>query len=1091
VTESPRPGPHVSLFGEPGVHSDEGPIALSPFQMAFTCIVFAKGQVSRPELVRLLWGKDIDSRTRHQVRQLMHATRRKAGFDLFEVEGERISAAASVGSDVREMRDHLAAGRLLEAARIVAGGFLTGEGLGICDEFEDWTTRFDYATQSELRKAIGSAFVTRSGRSDWRGARDAAEARYVLDPRDVSTTTRVIEARAQVGRLQSAEVAFAEHVEARGRAGPEPGPIEAIERARASMPEQRGGTLPERAPFVGRIDVLGTLNSVVAEVRKGTSCYALVVGEAGIGKSRVLDEIARHATLAGVRSLTARPVELERRISLNPLLDALSGVDVEEHLAQLGEPWRTVVGATMPPGSLAEPVGAPPPIDEKSLPRRLMDAFALLLESVAREQPTILFIDDLHWADATTIAVLHFFRRRWSGVPLGVIATLRPEEITAGDPLNAWLRDEAKYPLLRVTLGELEAHESRELLEHLAKDRTIDAAASGKLLALGAAHPLYLTEVTRDYLAGRLVLPKSQAEALALPVSLREILSARWTQCSENAVRCAQMLAVASRRMRVGELSEALGVALDDVVDAVEELRHRRLCDADRDRVSITHDLFKSAIYAELGDVRRALLHRQLAEYLSRGGGVDTAGELGVHFDRAGEHALAARHASAAGARAMMQGAVAEAAHFYELVAGNAVDAPTVADATGKYATALYLGRDMQRAASALELAASRLRTSGESDQARRMDIRRVDALEESGGNPVDELVARLATIKDEARQSTDWEAVAFALDAELRLTLLDERFQAARQVCKECSRLLTLGDRSAQVAAHSALAIGHLIDRPESALESARTATRLTETDSANQRLRVLNRALIVFHHQGRIPTEEARMLIKEAAALSRTSGDLLQRFSFESNLGVSHLDAGDLDHAESQFTMAESLLGDADMTFPRINLACNKGELALAMGDLGAAKASFESAKQHAGGATPRYTSEIVSAGLGLCAVETGMLSRARQYEESLNPHPQLWYHDPYLIVAFRARLFERRGQTGRAADILASAADGVRGRLIPSWLKIQLSLAKLLLRQGSPEVITAAELGEAVAKSGLFRTRSLAFRRILERAKDPYRR
>ena len=124
-------------------------------------------------------------------------------------------------------------------------------------------------------------------------------------------------------------------------------------------------------------------------------------------------------------------------------------------LVRSPEPWGAVIGATLPPGALSEPVLTPPPIDEKSLSRRLMDAFSLLLEGLANEQPTMLFLDDLHWADATTLEVLHFFRMRWAEVPFGLVATVRRPRPGAVDPLTQWVRGEEARPVARLTVEEL------------------------------------------------------------------------------------------------------------------------------------------------------------------------------------------------------------------------------------------------------------------------------------------------------------------------------------------------------------------------------------------------------------------------------------------------------------------------------------------------------------------------------------------------------------------------------------------------------------------------------------------------------------
>lgn len=1082
MTGSSLPEVRVTLFGEAAVIGPRGGVQLSPYQLALVAIVFASRSVTRKEIIRLLWREGPSSPARHRVRQLVHAINQKVGAKLFEAERDMLRPAPRASSDVDDIRKYQESREFEAAALIVHQPFLPTIRDAVSDEFGDWCGRIHRQLKDSLESGARVAWSTAAQDQSWPVAREAAEALYVLDPSGDDAVESVIEARARVGRLRAAEVAYAEHLERRGRTGASPGATAAIERARRAMPEQVHDPATARAPFVGREEHLAQLAAIAREVHGGASRYMLIVGEAGIGKTRLLDEAARLARLDGVRVLRSRALELERRITLNPILDALTSIDLDGHLDALGEPWRAVIGATLPSGSLSEPVLAPPPIDEKSLSRRLMDAFSLLFEGMAYEQPTMLFIDDLHWADETTLAVLHFFRRRWAEVPFGLVATVRRPRPGTVDPLGKWVGGEEARPVSQLELEELTGDQSRELLTHIA-GRELEEGTTIQLLGLAADHPLYLTEIGRDFVAGRLSLPSSAVGELTLPVSLREILSTRWEHCSDEAIEVAQMLSVASRPMRVSELGRVVARSLDVVVDAVEELIERRLCESDRDRVWISHDLFRASIYTDLGGVRQAMMHGQFAEFLATREDVESVGEVGIHFDRAGERSKATLYARRAGERAMLQGAVAEAGHFYELVSRNADDPALVAEATANYATAYHLGRDMHRANAALELASSRLRDIGDPALARRMDVRRVEGLAEVEGTPVEELLARLDRIKEESRGAEDWEAVALALDAGLRLALLNERFEVVQRTCEECRTLIDVGDSATRGIAHRCLAMGLAPTDPVAAWRSADLALSLTAGARHEERLPALNRALILLHQRGSLLRPESAPLVSEAASLARASGDLLQHFSFEANQGVAYLDAGDLDRAEVHFSTAEQLLGRADMSFSRVNLACNRGGLALERGDLDLAEEHFRSVPTTKGAAAPRYASDVITAGLGLCAIERGALARARQLEEQMRPQPTIWYYDPFLIVAFRARLAERRGDRQAAIAQLAAAIEDLQGHLGTSALKLRLLLARTALKAREPWAPGLALEGVAACEAACFPARAAQFRRIAQ--------
>jgi DNA-binding SARP family transcriptional activator len=354
---------HVDLFGALRVRSGGSRPDFSPYQTALIAIVFAEGSVSRGRLGTLLWDREVDAPVRHRLRQLIHAIKTKTGLELFSTQGDELRPAPTVHSDVETLRQRLADGHLLEAAQIADRGLLGPTELDISNSFGDWREGFEQSLRRTLLRRTEGAWMSRSDARAWTKARDAAEAAYLLVPHDVDYIARVIEARARVGRLQAAEVAYTEHLQFRGRLGAAAAVEAAISRAREAESDAGRGPEPDLVPFVGRQSLLRELDTVVRDIRAGHCRFALIVGEAGIGKTRLIQEVSRSAALDGLRALESRPVELESRISLNPILDALSGVDLEAHLARLGEPWRTVIGATLPPDSLAEPVDEPPPID--------------------------------------------------------------------------------------------------------------------------------------------------------------------------------------------------------------------------------------------------------------------------------------------------------------------------------------------------------------------------------------------------------------------------------------------------------------------------------------------------------------------------------------------------------------------------------------------------------------------------------------------------------------------------------------------------------------------------------------------------------
>ena len=184
----------------------------------------------------------------------------------------------------------------------------------------------------------------------------------------------VIEARARVGKVGLAEIAYALYDDAIGdERQPEP---PSRRSSSGANPEARAARRrPIRARPIRRPG--GRVDRRVRDAGPHLArrfAFLLVTGEAGIGKTRVLQEIERDAVLRGYRCLHASPVELESAPSSNPIVDALRPLDLEPHLEALGPPWSTVVSTVLPAGMYDDWAGELPPIQEGSLSRRLLDA---------------------------------------------------------------------------------------------------------------------------------------------------------------------------------------------------------------------------------------------------------------------------------------------------------------------------------------------------------------------------------------------------------------------------------------------------------------------------------------------------------------------------------------------------------------------------------------------------------------------------------------------------------------------------------------------------------------------------------------------
>jgi len=1081
----------VELFGGPALLKAGDAVSLSPYQLALLTLVYGHEDegLSRPRAIWLLWEESDDRSLRQRMRQLLHAIRKRAGCDPIRVEGDRLAPALDdFRSDLKSYRKLLSAGELRQAASLHAEGFAAKVPTIPTREYEDWLEAKRQELRRVLREAGAKGWDAHFPEGDWPAAREAAEALYALDPGNESVLRRVIEARAMTGSREAVEAAYAAFLEwLGGERAPARETLELVERVRGltstGWSEER--STPEHIPLVGRGEALAKARESFNRVRHGSFEFVLVRGEAGIGKTRLLDELKQEAHVKGFRCLHARLVELEQRIPLNPLLDALTSPEVLEHIDALDEPWRAVIAAVLPAHASLEHVAEVPHIQESSLSRRLLDAFALLFSSLAEERPTLLFIDDLQWADATTLAVLQFVQRRWRAGPLGVVASIRPELVTFADEVGRYLKEPTDLNVTTIALDDLSEEDAIRLVRNVGGEE-LSQATCARLCALGGRNPFYIIELTKDHLSGRLRLPEMPSDALTIPISLQQLFEARIEHLSDAGRKSAEILSVWARWMKLDDLASLTGMDLEQCAECVEELAGWRLVQEDCNSVRIAHELFRSTIYQRLGDARRSVLHRAVAAHLVATSESPSDSELAIHFARAGHAASAVQHARKAARESLENGAVAEAAHFLELVVANESDVVGKAEATADLARLLHMNREIARANPLLELASVRLRKVDKVGRALRMEIRRVDGLAEVGATSIEDLIDRLSGIKAEARHRDDWEAVALALDVELHLLYRSVDLAGITALFEEMRACAEVGSPKAKCVSQASLALNALFGSPEDGLQAAQTAVRIAEEGGFQEHLLTAqNRLLMVLNCRGMLYLPSAQQVLKNAVREAETSGDWGARFNFAANLGAFYLDAGDLDNAESAMKRAASLLGGAEADVLRVNNLCNLGELAIHRREFSSAAGFFRTAITKLGRNTPPDQAQGAIAGLGRSVLELGRLSEARSLEARLHPYPARWYFDPTLVLTFRARLMERRGEAEEAAHHIQTFSEGLRDRLTLAWLKLRLFEARLRRRIGLQGLVECATEAREIACRLSLSTRAREFQWVLESA------
>ncbi len=1088
---------HVQLFGGPRVVLRGRPLDLSPQQMSLVALLFgteAEAQ-TRSRLVSLIWPGEPPKTARHRLSQLLYALRRRQGDPpLFRVQGEEVYRAA-VSSDMLDFQATLRDGPLSDCASLLDLGFCPRLWGQVDRGILDWADGREAELRASLRRSAEGRWLECEKAEDWRGARDAAETRLKLSPSSESWLRRVMEARSKTGAAAEAEGAFNDFgltvQKSEGKRWTPEIETQYLLREVRSLPAFEdslpGSDLPSdlaEPPLLGRDEERARLRTTLREVPGEALRPVLLAGEAGIGKTRLIREALTGIPLDGIRVLFAGCAELEQMIPLNVLIDALRDQEVGETLRGLNEPWRTVLFGVMPAHYLGErPIPEAPQIQPGSVPRRLFEAFYQLLLALADEKPVILVLEDLQWADETTLSVLEFLIRRWDHGRLQLLASIRTEEFRRTRVLESFLESIRLHAAFQeIHLGDLSVSESEALIQSLSP-RPLHISELAHIRSLAGGNPFFLIELTLEFLAGRLDPGVEPQEILPIPISIRQVLHRRMTELSEDAELALGSLAVYSKPLDTASLARVARLPESRCLAAMDQLHRFRLVTGRGPEVAVSHELIRHAVYQQLAEPRRAWLHNRVADHILGNRADPPPDELALHFHLAGDGARAKSYAMDAAGRAESAGAIAEALRFLRIARERTDDPDEIAELVWRIGHLNYLHQNLEEAAPLLELAAQRLRRHGREEDALRAEIERIDSLAQRGLLPLTECLEELQRVKGEAAASQRWEIHHKALDAEAhqldRLGDLD----GVRSVLDQARQLVNVGTARARCKASTLLALNIYFGSAIEGLHAAREAVALGKTlDDADTLLHALNRLMVVLHYLGRLHSEEGRETLAEATSRLGTCGDLNLKAFVHLNRAVWHLEIGDVDRAKEGLASTEKVLHGTKARDARARLYINLGELGLVSHDISLARENYSRAQEILGSSSPHYFQTLVHAGIGMCALHAGALAEARLREKDLPPLPDFWTFDPSIVATFKARMLTKRRDSETALAMLDAVRKNTENRFVPAWLRLTLEQCRILRRMGSPDLETFAREGLRTAQSLGLEQRTREFKSMI---------
>ncbi len=384
------------------------------------------------------------------------------------------------------------------------------------------------------------------------------------------------------------------------------------------------GLVPRRQAFVGRAGELADVLAGIAASAERRPGLVLVHGEAGAGKTRLLDEVVARLPAPTVVCRGTGVGFLGGRIPYAPLVAALRSL-----LARLPrDEVPQVLGADPGELGLLLPelgVARGGPSDQA----RLVGAVSSTLDRAGELRPVVLILDDLHCADVATLEVLAYLCAGLDRQRIAVVVAFRPDEVD--DVLGEWLQEVRRAAhVLDVALGPMTLTETRAMLSDLLGDDgagPLDESLVARVHARSNGNPYAAEALMRAGLAG---------DEATLPASLREALLRRTRACSAPTTQLLRTVAAAGDRapsQLLGQVAGA-GEGLDPAID--EAVRAQLLVVETDGSLSLRHALLGEALYADLLPGERRDLHRRLLAALEPVSGV-RPGVVAEHADRAGD----------------------------------------------------------------------------------------------------------------------------------------------------------------------------------------------------------------------------------------------------------------------------------------------------------------------------------------------------------------------------------------------------------------------------------------------------------------------
>ncbi len=420
-------------------------------------------------------------------------------------------------------------------------------------------------------------------------------------------------------------------------------------------------------PLVDRSKEMQRLRWAVEELKAGRGGCLMLVGEAGIGKSRLALEVSALASQGGIPFLMGQATEYGGTSSLAPWTEALRALvhaTPPSLLRDLIGPYASVLSRILP--DLPARLGLAPlgPAAAAELERfQLFEAVTQFLVNASRARPLVLFLDDLQWADEATIQLLAYMNRNAASERILFLGSYRSEEVTRDGPLEGALQEiQRRRRLEQIRLDRLGPEDIRRLMVAILETERVDAKLTSAVVDRAGGNPLFTEELALTLREeGHIIVRGGEATwsggAAQLPSTMQRLIRRRLARLSHPCQELLLRASVMGQRMRPEALATMSGLQWERLLDLVDEaLASGFLVEntegPEGELLFFSDELVRQCVYESITGIRRRSYHQRTAEVLAELPR-PSAEELAHHYVAAGLAEPARHHLEAAGDEAM------------------------------------------------------------------------------------------------------------------------------------------------------------------------------------------------------------------------------------------------------------------------------------------------------------------------------------------------------------------------------------------------------------------------------------------------------